>query len=319
MRCIPLGLSFLFSCSATFAGNPVEEFNKITARIQKEVRTQFFEATAFPDSKVSRELPATIHAIISTLESLPDPPGVPKIIAADKHRQLAYLYLVEARVYGALAASPSSPNGDRFVPQRTKLARQALRELAAAERWLLATEDTTDTEYSLELRKAIEQSRIKPHSRALLTTAHSILWVLEKNPADKTAARNAWSQINDAGFQSEFKSPAPEVSETLDIDPITGKPSGMTAISWTGIALLLIGLLVAIFVRDTSAFQQWAVRVIIAIGAAMTATVIPGLLNIDIPKYVAAGGALAVIVLIYWFNPPKIEDSRSNLPPNQNP
>lgn len=307
MRSVPLLIALLVSCGAAFASDPVEEFNEICTQIQKEIRTQFYEATAFPDSSLARDLPDTIHAVAGRLKALPDPPGIPKIIGADKHRRLAYLCLAEARIYGALADSARPPNGDRFIAQRTSLARTALTELSEAKKWLRIAEDNSDSEYFPELGTAIEKSRIKPHIYNLEATAYSILWVLEKNKADKAAARTAWSQIQDVKFQSDFREPAPEVAETLDINPDKRNLGGMTAVSWAGIVLLLVGLVAAIFVSNASAFQQWAVRVIIAIGAAMTATVIPGLLNINIPTYVAAGGALAVIVLIYLFNPPKIE------------
>jgi hypothetical protein len=280
-------------------------FSAASADIQKNVRGPFFEATAFPSSDVARQLPETIHELSTRLESIPDPPDVPKIIGADKHRLLAYLYIAEARLDGALADSKPVPGNDDFRLQRTKLARASLQELSKASKFLQEAENPSDSEYSAELKSAIQKSQIHPHIQILKVTAHSILWIFERNKADKKAAREAWSQIGDAQFQSEY-GPSPEVEKTLDIGPPQANPASMTPVSWTGIALLVVGLIAAIFVRNANLFQQWAVRVIIAIGAAMAATVIPGLLNINIPGYIAAGGALAVIVLIYLRNPPTI-------------
>ena len=283
------------------------EFAAISSEIQSKVRTSFYEATAFPESNAARQLPDTIHALSNRLLNLPGPPTISKIIEADKHRLLAYLSLAEARIYGALADSGRAPNGDNFKTERTQLARSALQDLAVANKWLRETEKPTDPEYSADRAAKISKSRIHPHIHALEATAYSILYVLEGNKSDRKAAREAWRQITNVQFLSEFDQPAPEVAETLDIGPRTRNPAGMTAVSWVGISLLVLGLIAAIFVKNANTFQQWAVRVIIAIGAAMTATVVPGLLNVNIPEYIAAGGALAVIVLIYLFNPPKHE------------
>ncbi|MEY2539905.1 MAG: hypothetical protein QOG67_3645 [Verrucomicrobiota bacterium] len=283
------------------------EFNAISAEIQNKVRASFYEATAFPESNAARQLPDIVDSLSRRLSNLPGPPIVLKIVEADKHRLLAYLSLAEARIYGALADSGRAPHNEDFKSKRTQLARAALENLRVANKWLAEAQSPADPEFSSELASKITKSRILPHIHALEATAYSILWVLEGKKSDRSAARASWSQIADVGFLSEYDQPASEVEKTLDIKGGKQKAGGMNAVSWVGIGLLVLGLIAAVFVTNANTFQQWAVRVIIAIGAAMTATVIPGLLNINIPEYIAAGGALAVIVLIYLFNPPRHE------------
>lgn len=59
----------------------------------------------------------------------------------------------------------------------------------------------------------------------------------------------------------------------------------MTQITWVGVAFIVLGLIAAIFVSKASLFQQWAFRVVLAVGAAMAGTVITSLLNINLPQW----------------------------------
>ena len=64
--------------------------------------------------------------------------------------------------------------------------------------------------------------------------------------------------------------------------------------------LLLLGL--AIFFPVPTDFQYFVFRTVIALAAAGIAAPVPGLLNINIPG-ISAGGALAVLVLVFKFSP----------------
>lgn len=286
--------------------DPQEACQRLSDEVQQKIRPAFYEALQFPDSAAARKLPETIQALATAFMTVPDPPAVQPIVAADKHRLLAFLRLAEARLDGALAESGHAPNGEVFKQQRIELARQALSELDQAQRWLQTALDPQDPDFTPTIPALIATNKVREYIAILVVSANSILWVLEGKQEQKLEAAKIWATLPPAYIQDNSP-PAPEVVKTLDLSPDVLPKSGMTTVAWAGIALLLIGLLSAIFISKASLFQQWAIRVVIAIGAAMTATVVPGLLNIKVSDWVAAGGTLAVIVLIYLFNPPKVE------------
>jgi hypothetical protein len=70
-----------------------------------------------------------------------------------------------------------------------------------------------------------------------------------------------------------------------------------------GVAFLLIMLAIAIFLPKPSRFQFFVFRVVLALAAAGTAAMIPGFLQVQVSKFLRAGGALAVFALVYLYNP----------------
>ena len=59
--------------------------------------------------------------------------------------------------------------------------------------------------------------------------------------------------------------------------------------------------------RFKSALSWWFLfRVVLALAAAGIAAIIPGLIVVNVSKVIRTGGAIAVFVLVYWFNPPKL-------------
>ena len=73
------------------------------------------------------------------------------------------------------------------------------------------------------------------------------------------------------------------------------------AASIFGIVFLLVMLIIAIFFPHPSKFQLLVFRITLALAAAGVTAMIPGFIKVDIPKYVKAGGPIAVFVMIYWF------------------
>ena len=61
-------------------------------------------------------------------------------------------------------------------------------------------------------------------------------------------------------------------------------------------------LAIAIFFPEPKPFQYLIFRIVLALAAAGFAAPIPGLIHVDIP-YVKAGGAIAVFVIVFYFNP----------------
>ena len=73
-----------------------------------------------------------------------------------------------------------------------------------------------------------------------------------------------------------------------------------------GVAFVIVLLAIALFVPRPTDFQFWVFRVVLSLAAAGIGAVLPGFITVDVKPYVRAGGALALFVLVYWFNPPKL-------------
>lgn len=78
----------------------------------------------------------------------------------------------------------------------------------------------------------------------------------------------------------------------------------------TGLALLLLMLSVALFSRSFNNLTIWIVRVCVSLAAAMLAgTALPGLIEIESRtgrNLLRATGAFAVLVLVFYINPPAL-------------
>ena len=70
-----------------------------------------------------------------------------------------------------------------------------------------------------------------------------------------------------------------------------------------GIAFLLALGVLALFVPHPTPFQYLVFRVVLALAAAGVAAMLPGFLEVNIPNWLRAGGALAVFVVVYFYNP----------------
>jgi hypothetical protein len=81
-----------------------------------------------------------------------------------------------------------------------------------------------------------------------------------------------------------------------------------------GVVFIGVMLVVAILVPTPTEAQWFIFRVVLAAAAAGIGAVIPGLIVVRASNYLRAGGAIALFVLIYWFNPPKLV---SEPPPQQ--
>ncbi|MFH2043767.1 MAG: carboxypeptidase-like regulatory domain-containing protein [Pseudomonadota bacterium] len=86
----------------------------------------------------------------------------------------------------------------------------------------------------------------------------------------------------------------------------------------SGLAFLVILLIIAVFIAHPTDFQIFIFRIVIALAAAAFGATIPGFLKIDLPVgkkgLITAGGAIAFFVLIYFMNPPKLVSDKP-LPP----
>lgn len=70
-----------------------------------------------------------------------------------------------------------------------------------------------------------------------------------------------------------------------------------------GVVFIVVMIFIASFTPYPSPFQLLVYRVVLGLAAAGVAAMIPGFLSVTVPKIVRAGGAIAVFVLIYFYNP----------------
>jgi hypothetical protein len=70
-----------------------------------------------------------------------------------------------------------------------------------------------------------------------------------------------------------------------------------------GVVFIIVLLVIAIAFPKPTSFQYTVFRVVLALAAAGAATMIPGFLQVTISDWLRAGGALAVFVIVFFYNP----------------
>ena len=70
-----------------------------------------------------------------------------------------------------------------------------------------------------------------------------------------------------------------------------------------GVTFLGILVILAIGFPTPTPFQYTAFRIVLALAAAGVAGMIPGFLSIVVSRWIRASGALAVFVIVYFYNP----------------
>lgn len=73
-----------------------------------------------------------------------------------------------------------------------------------------------------------------------------------------------------------------------------------------GVVFVIALLVLALFVPNPTPFQYTVFRVVLALAAAGAAAMIPGFLQVTIAEWLRAGGALAVFVIVFFYNPAQL-------------
>ncbi len=84
---------------------------------------------------------------------------------------------------------------------------------------------------------------------------------------------------------------------------IMTKASEKKAAFTFGVVFVVALLALAFFVPNPTAFQYLVFRVVLALAAAGVAAMVPGFIEFDISKWLRAGGALAVFLIVFFYNP----------------
>ena len=83
-----------------------------------------------------------------------------------------------------------------------------------------------------------------------------------------------------------------------------------------GIVFVITLLVLALAVPRPTPFQYTIFRVVLALAVAGVAAMIPGFLQVTISALLRAGGALAVFVIVYFYNPAATDPNILVTPPN---
>lgn len=83
-----------------------------------------------------------------------------------------------------------------------------------------------------------------------------------------------------------------------------------------GVVFVIILLLITFIAPNPSSFQYTIYRTVLALAGAAVAAVIPGFIEVNISNWLRAGGALAVFVILYFWNPalPKGDEENRQKP-----
>jgi ABC-type transport system involved in multi-copper enzyme maturation permease subunit len=78
--------------------------------------------------------------------------------------------------------------------------------------------------------------------------------------------------------------------------------------------VLFVGVLLAVafFFPRPSAFQYVVFRIVLALASAGVAAFIPGFISVVVSRWVRAGGAMAVFVIVYFFSPANLVTKPNN-------
>lgn len=70
-----------------------------------------------------------------------------------------------------------------------------------------------------------------------------------------------------------------------------------------GVVLIITLLILAVIFPRPTAFQYFVFRIVLALASACTAVMLPGVLSVKVKTWIRATGALAVFVVVYFWNP----------------
>ena len=70
-----------------------------------------------------------------------------------------------------------------------------------------------------------------------------------------------------------------------------------------GKVFVITMLALAVWVPNPTPFQYTVFRIVLALATAGLAATIPGFIEVTFPNWIRAGGALAVFVIVFFYNP----------------
>ena len=88
----------------------------------------------------------------------------------------------------------------------------------------------------------------------------------------------------------------------------------MFAIFGFGVLFVTVILVLALVFPNPTGLQYLVMRIILALATASVATLLTGFISVEIPKIVKAGGAFAVFIIVFFYNPASLVATPSSAP-----
>ncbi len=273
------------------------------AVLEKDFVDISYKRVGVPNNPETTKFLDDLNAKLEELESMPGSPPLPPVFGADKLRVGAFLVLMKYRILKERLGK-----GNSFPDIAKGLAQTILNHAEQGLKLAQKAAEPTNSETSPEQRNWMRTEKLPGYLHYLKAHGYAMLADEGVDAAANTEkALEAWKTA-----KGLYDNKPPDAADVLAkfIDPPKSQPpppvkGGMTQVSWIGLAMLTLGLVLTYFFKPKTRQGAWTVRAFVALGGACLATVIPGLLNIQISEVVAAGGALAVIVIFYLLNPPR--------------
>jgi hypothetical protein len=217
---------------------------------------------------------------------------------------ISFLEVMTARIESErVAYQGGSPGID---PGKNVLmsARAALADIATARGQL---EKALQPEFHTrsELIDWMRKEDIPGHLLHLEAHAYAMVWKATGARADRDAACKAWIASSETAFGKRNSQPSPELANALAIYRWGEDPHLMLTLLWIGVGLLVLTVIIALFVPRPTSFQMFVFRIVASLGAAGIGASLPGFIGFKSAS-VTAGGAVALFVLIYLVNPPRL-------------
>jgi hypothetical protein len=100
------------------------------------------------------------------------------------------------------------------------------------------------------------------------------------------------------GFEKEETERLP----SKDKNPMIKSTQVYIAFSF-GVIFIVALIVLAICFPDPTPFQYMVFRIVLALAAAGAGAIIPGFIEVNVPGWIRAGGAVAVFVIVFFYNP----------------
>ena len=307
-------LLLLFCCAglaqqnppATGSTNPASELGLLVKTTKEDLQPRLREGISQPGNASNTEVVDATKEVIEKFRRLPQPPELNWVSSASRYRMIAFLEVMLARLEGERIAYQSGPPG--IDPNRDVLgyANAALSDIATAKKHVESALQP-DSKIAPELLQWMKEKEDIPGQLLHIEAhAHAIIWSVTKRESERAAARTAWNAASITPFGKKNTQPSPELAIALDLyRPGQYNPHLVTTLLWIGVGLIGLGVIIAIFVPNPTSFQMFIFRILAALGAAGVGASLPGFIGFKSAS-VTAGGAVALLVLIYLVNPPRL-------------
>lgn len=158
-------------------------------------------------------------------------------------------------------------------------------------------------EFMLSWKEVLGEASI-PAKSAYSNMQRMVFEYLSKEDSNNLKSKFSDNNLPVQGFN------VPAVRDTVKVP----KWQLITSVS-IGCIALIASVVIAILIPDPTTYQVFILRGLFAIALASIASIIPGFINLETGARSAkayfgiyAGGAIAIFVLIWLFNPPEIKD-----------